>query len=426
MLKDTLTVLRGTVAAQALGILALPLLTRLFTPEAFGQLQLYLSVVGILLVVTAMRYEIALLRAEGDAEFTATLQLCGLINFSVALLVAAGCALVAAQPGLVGPSVRELLWFLPAGVLLGGLVQTIGYLPLRHKAYAAGASAKVMQAVGNVVGAVGIGVTAPFTGGLVTSDLLGRVASICSLARHRSLFTRETWQRPQLQALRAAALRFREFPLVAVPGGLINAAGGTMTALLMYGAFDAAVSGQYGLVERSLMLPVGMVAVAVSQVFIADLSASLRDGGGNALRLYRGVVRRMFMLGLLPAALVGLFAPAVFAIAFGPTWALAGEMARIMAPLVLVALVTSSVNMAVMILGWQKVQLGWELARLVAVSAAWLSIVRLDLPPTVAIGAHVAVSVLMNLAYLWLADHMLRRHASQCPMAHCGRANVNQ
>ena len=221
------------------------------------------------------------------------------------------------------------------------------------------------------------------------------------------------------------ALVFREFPLVAVPGGLINAAGGTMTALLMYGAFDAAVSGQYGLVERSLMLPVGMVAVAVSQVFIADLSASLRDGGGNALRLYRGVVRRMFMLGLLPAVLVGLFAPAVFAIAFGPTWTLAGEMARIMAPLVLVALVTSSVNMAIMILGWQKVQLGWELARLVAVSAAWLSIVKLDLPPTVAIGLHVAVSVLMSLAFLWLADHMLRRHASQFPMAPCGRAILN-
>ena len=43
MLKNTLTVLRGTVVAQAIGFMALPILTRLFTPEAFGQLQLYQS-----------------------------------------------------------------------------------------------------------------------------------------------------------------------------------------------------------------------------------------------------------------------------------------------------------------------------------------------------------------------------------------------
>ena len=411
VLKNTLTVLRGTVVAQAMGFIALPLLTRLFTPEAFGQLQLYQAALTLLLVVAAMRYEIALLRAADDAEFTATLQLCLLINVAVALVVAVACAVGTAIGGLIPASAMQVLWLLPVGVLLGGCVQTLGYLTLRHKAFGAGASAKMAQAGGYVAGGVGIGLAAPLPIGLVMADLLGRVANIGTLALHRSIFPAAIFALPTRRTLRRVAMKFREFPLVSVPGGLINAAGGTMTALLMYGAFDASVSGQYGLVERSLMLPVGMVAVAVSQVFTADLSASLRDGGAQALGLFRSVVRRMFLMGLAPALAVGLLAPWVFGHLFGTNWVLSGEFARIMAPLLLVSLITGSVNMAIMILGWQKVQLGWEMVRLAVVALAWLGVVHFGLKPALAVAMHVAANMSMNLLYLWLADHMLRRHA---------------
>ena len=175
MLKNTLTVLRGTVAAQAIGFIALPLLTRLFTPEAFGQLQLYQAALTLLLVVAAMRYEIALLRAADDAEFTATLQLCWLINLAVAVMVALVCAVGTVIDGLIPASAVQVLWLLPVGVLLGGWMQTLGYVILRHKAFAAGASAKVAQAGGYVAGGLGIGFAAPVATGLVIADLLGRI-----------------------------------------------------------------------------------------------------------------------------------------------------------------------------------------------------------------------------------------------------------
>jgi len=412
MLKNTLTVLRGTVVAQVLGFLALPLLTRLFTPEAFGQLQLYQVSMSLLLVVAAMRFEIALLRATDGRELTATLQLCSVINLMVALCAALCWLAVQLLPVRLSDTTRQLLLWLPAGVLLGGAVQTLGYLALRRKAFASGANAKIAQAGGTVVGSVGIGILSPMSIGLVIGDLCGRLASIVTLCAHRGLFDAAFFKAPRKADLWQAVRKYREFPLVSMPGSLINTAGGTMTALLMYGAFDAAIAGQYGLVERSLMLPVGMVAVAVSQVFSADLSAGMRDGGSQALALYRGVVRRMLLLGIGPALLVGLFAPLAFGLLFGSDWALAGELARIMAPLLLVSLVTGAVNMALTILGWQKVQFGWDLTRLAAVSSAWWCIVHFGLPATTAVGVHVAVSIGMSLLYLWLADHMLRRQFS--------------
>jgi len=334
-----------------------------------------------------------------------------LINVAVALVVGVVCAVGAAIGGLFPSSAMQLLLLLPIGVLLGGCVQTLGYVSLRHKAYRAGASAKITQAGGFVTGGLGIGMTAPLLTGLVIADLLGRLTHIGTLALYRAMLPAGSFARPSQRAMGRVAKKFREFPLVSVPGGLINTAGGAMTAFLMYGVFDAAVAGQYGLVERSVMLPVGMIVGAVSQVFSADLSASLRDGGAQALGLFREIVRRMFLLGLAPAIAIALLAPWVFGHLFGPTWVLSGEFARIMAPLLLISLTAGSVNMAITILGWQKVQLGWEVARLLAVALAWSLVLHLEMKPEMAVAAHVAVSVLMSLLYLWLADYMLRHHA---------------
>ncbi len=49
MLGNTLKILRGTAAAQLVGFVALPLLTRLFTPESFGLFQLFQGAMGLML-----------------------------------------------------------------------------------------------------------------------------------------------------------------------------------------------------------------------------------------------------------------------------------------------------------------------------------------------------------------------------------------
>jgi O-antigen/teichoic acid export membrane protein len=412
MLKNTLTVLKGTVVAQALGFMALPFLSRVFAPEAFGMFQLYQSILSLLLVFAAMRFEVALLSANDGVELVATAQLCGIINVIIALITLIICGVVWIYPGSLTVATQQVLWFMPIAVLLGGALQTLGYLALRHREFGHGASAKMAQASGYLGTSIGFGAIAPISYGLIIADLVGRLVSIVSLILRRSIIDSACFRRPKKSELFSAARKFIKFPLVSVPGGLINAGGAAITSVLMYGFFDASVSGQYGLVERSLMLPVGMIAVAVSQVFTADLSAIVRDGGTNASALLRTVMGRMFMLGIVPASIVALFGPFLFTLIFGEKWKLAGEFARILAPLALASLVSGSVNMAIMILGWQKVQFGWEVARLLVVSLAWICIVNFNLKSTEAVALHCIASVSMSVLYLWLADFMLRRHGA--------------
>lgn len=59
----------GTAAAQAIGILVLPVVTRLYTPADFTVLAFYSSILGIVAGVACLRLDIAipLTKSDGDA-----------------------------------------------------------------------------------------------------------------------------------------------------------------------------------------------------------------------------------------------------------------------------------------------------------------------------------------------------------------------
>ena len=58
--RGVVTLASGTAAAQLLTVLALPLITRLYSPADYGTLAVYSSTITLLLVVASLRYEVAI------------------------------------------------------------------------------------------------------------------------------------------------------------------------------------------------------------------------------------------------------------------------------------------------------------------------------------------------------------------------------
>ena len=400
-------VLQGTAVAQAIGMLVLPVLSRLYPPAAFGHLQFFATTLSLALVAVTLRYEVAILQAASQDDAKALVRLCIWINGATALLSAIVCFTLLTFFGPWGVGTRTVLWLLTPGIALAGLLQTLGYLPLRLKDFRVGAGAKVVQAVAYAALALGTGLVLPSAVGLTVADLSARGVAAALIwwwcARHGISLS----GRVARGALKAAAWAHREMPRYAVPGGIINTAGGVLTPIMMYATFDASTLGQYALVERSLMLPVGMVAVAVSQVFSADLAEQLRGGSGAANQSFRRVVASMARIGLVPAFVVGLAAPWLFPRLFGAQWAAAGEYAQLLAPLLFASFVTAPVNMAIMLAGRQRMQMAWEVCRLLTIAAAWVAVSLWNLGPHTAIALHVASGVCMCLLYLTMADRVL-------------------
>ena len=105
MFRPVLNIMKGSALAQVVGFLILPLLSRSFGPEIFGQYQVYQAVITMFIVVVMFRYEIAILRAGEGRELTEVLALCSLLIL-VTTFVPFGTANLNASFGNVAPGVH--------------------------------------------------------------------------------------------------------------------------------------------------------------------------------------------------------------------------------------------------------------------------------------------------------------------------------
>src|SRR5690554_6180591 len=127
--KNILTLLSGTMLAQALPVAISPILSRLFTPEDFGVLALYVAITAIFGAVANGRYELAIMLPQEDSEARVIVALgvliaCGLSLFLMVVVLFFGgwIAQTLGQDGSVW-----WLYFAPLSVLLIGTFNMLNY-----------------------------------------------------------------------------------------------------------------------------------------------------------------------------------------------------------------------------------------------------------------------------------------------------------
>ncbi len=120
--SDVLKLVGGTTFAQALAILAVPVLTRIYAPEAFGVAALSTAITGIVAVISGLRYELAIMLPEKDEDAANVLGLSLLIVAGMSALM--GLVVWLGQEWLVrllnAPGLAPYLWLAQIAVFLSG------------------------------------------------------------------------------------------------------------------------------------------------------------------------------------------------------------------------------------------------------------------------------------------------------------------
>lgn len=417
MIRHIASVMRGTVLAQGLGLLILPLLTRLYNPADFGHFQLYQSATLLLVVFVSLRFEVALLRAQPGPELRATLALC-LISTSAVTLLTTVSAAVAFE---LWPSLYEQLPISPLlvgiAVFLIGTFQFLGFLVTREHMYSVSANSKIAQAVGYSALASALG-TLRVSLGLIIADALARLCGSLYLIRTLRARGVLTMRDTSLATIKAAAWKFREFPLITVFGGLINSLGAIITPVMIYANFSPEVAGQFALVERSLSFPIAIVVGAVSQVYMATFARQIRDDPCQLRKSFHNLLGMLVLVSLGPAVVAFLLAPTLFSLVFGAEWQLAGQLARIMIPAYLAIFVYGGVNMTVMLLGRQVLQTAWEVFRLTCMLVLWGLIVKPSMSVEAVVTMHAFILGGTSLLFIAIAEYSIRRGPTKAALGY--------
>ncbi|PTK21419.1 oligosaccharide flippase family protein, partial [Staphylococcus saprophyticus] len=85
--KNVITLMTGTLMGQLLIILTLPVITRLYSPEQFGEYSNMVAIISILGVITTLRYDIAMAITDKREERNNLLYLSLILNLVISIFI---------------------------------------------------------------------------------------------------------------------------------------------------------------------------------------------------------------------------------------------------------------------------------------------------------------------------------------------------
>ncbi|MGC9341488.1 MAG: lipopolysaccharide biosynthesis protein [Bacteroidales bacterium] len=328
----------GTTLSQSIILLATPLITRLYTPDDLGILGVFTSFLTISLVVSSLRYEIAIPLPTKDHDAFNLLVIAILINVGISILIIPFIVFFA-QPIATLISVPEIsswLYLLPVGLLFAGLYKALYYWNIRKSKFGTLSKTKFIQSF-SMVG-IQLAAFKLASLGLILGQIAGRTAGFSTMVKDLwkkdyYLFSHVNWK-----SLRRMAKRYVKLPMYSTWNGFFNTAGMQLPPVFFAALFSPAAAGIYAIMTRVLTLPINLISNAVADVFFSSASRSYQEGKLSEIieKIYGFLIEL-----IIPVALILIFSgPIIFSFVLGKEWMEAGILARWFAPWMVFAFIT--------------------------------------------------------------------------------------
>lgn len=413
--KSVLLMSSATGLGQGLVILAAPILTRLYSPDDFGVLGVYVSILGIVSVIASLRYEQAIPLPKSDVVAINVLV--------VALVIVGGTGLMAGIAILLlGPQIAAwtniageqfTLFVIPLGICLIGAFQVLNNWAVRQKAFGRIARTTLLQGGGSVTTQLALGAFGAGATGLIIGQVVGRTAGIGSLVK----VIRDDPTRPaqgvSVRSLRRVARRYRRFPMIFTWSALLNSLGLMGPAILLAAYYGTAVVGWYALVQRVLGVPTALLGRSVTNVFFSESARLAREAPAELSRLFLSVLKKLTLLGFVTIVPLGLASPWAFPFIFGTEWVSAGRYALILSPMILLQFLSSPFGVILAVLERQNLAILREIIRVVLVATALLVAKTQGFSPEQAIMSLSAAGVISYLFHLFVSWLAIRQRVTE-------------
>lgn len=403
LVKSILVMVSGTAGAQALTIAFTPLVTRLYSPEAIGELGAFVALLNVLLPLAALTLPAAIVLPRRDETAVRLMQLC--LSATVALAVAVFITVALFHPRIAGglnfTSPSEYLLLLPVAMLFAGAYQVLQQWLIRRGQFKRIARVAILQSFLVNGSKVGAGLLAPFALTLIIIQTLGQAFFVLLLSRYRP--PQGLAKKARLKVAFNTLLRkFRQFPLFQMPQQALNAVSISLPVLLLTSLFSPAVAGWYTLSRTIMSAPSVMLGRAVGDVYYPRLAQLHQSGRSLTAPLVKGTLA-LLALGVVPFGVVVVWGPQLFALAFGQQWQTAGEMAQWLALWVWVMFANPPALKAIMVLHKQHLALIINVITLTLRITALVAAAKLYNSMLLAVAGYALVSLLHNLLIIGLA-----------------------
>ncbi|TVT28910.1 oligosaccharide flippase family protein [Salinicoccus cyprini] len=355
-IKNLFTLMTGTLAGQAIIILTMPIISRIYSPASFGIYSSTVAIINIIAVATTLRYEIAIAISKDLKERYILFSLSLIVNvlFTIALAI-----ILLLVNFLFSMFSYFIIFYIVISVFLIGLLQIFTNIGVSYNEFKVVSFTKFSQSFTQVL----IQLVGYF---FKENSFFLFLGYTFGKANGLTLLANKTYSHLNIKLLskkelKKVAYKFRRFPLYVLPSSLINAFTSNIVVILILVVYGGFYAGIYGFVMRIINAP----SQLISKSFNNALYKFSHDSNIHQLRKVYLITASSIAIFISLILLIFLSVKInIFTFFFGEEWAYVN---KIITPLLFMMIFQFSViplSEILTILNKQNIKLAWDIIKL--------------------------------------------------------------
>jgi O-antigen/teichoic acid export membrane protein len=328
--KDSLILGIGTLISGLIPVVGAVFLMKLYSPEAYGQLSVFISYYFVLSTFSTGRYEQSIILPEtwqeGARLTWAAIGISFLVNvfFLLLLLILP----VSLKIKIAVETLGSYQYLIPFCSFLYATSQSLFYYANRSKNYRLMSFGKMANNFSQVGFQITFALLKVTFSGLIIGRVAGRIFGVLAyLKASAAIFQAQVFN---LVEIKTSITRYASFPKHLSLSYLFSSLFQQIPTLFVAAHYGAFYAGQLAIATQIIAAPNALVANAIGDVFRKEAIDQYRDNGSFS-KLFKKIATVLFSVAIIPFGLLVLFADDVFAF-YDQDWILAGEFVQYLAP----------------------------------------------------------------------------------------------
>lgn len=355
--RNVMSLATGTLAAQLITILCSPIVTRLFLPEEYGILILFVSITSFISSISMFRYENAIVLSKTDNGAMNVISLCiSLLLFSVLISSIIFISLAIFSADIVAKEhISNWYILIPLFVFIQGGRMILNNWNIRKNQYKKMSGGSIIRTSSANALNITIGTFNLISkGGLIFGTVVGQSLETIYLILVNRRIIRLSIKNISYNRIKGAFIKYINLFKINTPHILVDSLRNYASPIIISYYFSEQILGYYSLMFSIIMLPATLLGSTISQVFYSRLAYKY-SRKEDVMPLVLNVIKANLLIAIFPTLAIFFFGEELFSFVFGTDWEVAGQYASALSMYMYIYFVSSSISIIPYVIDKMKI-----------------------------------------------------------------------
>ncbi|HDG2496840.1 TPA: type 8 capsular polysaccharide synthesis protein Cap8K [Staphylococcus aureus] len=361
---DSFLMILSSGIAQVILIITTPIITRLYSPTEFGEFTIFSNIAMILIPIINARYDLLIVNTKNDRSANILSQ----ISFLISLLILLILIPIFAISAWLYPNFILDFIFIIIMLFLVSLTNIFTNYLNKERKYKVLSLINVFRAGSMALLQIIFGLLALGSLGLIIGFSLSYIAGITlgykAFKKHFNIVRDK-------EETKALFLENKNQLVYSTPSILLNSLSFSVVVFFIGILYTNTEVGIYGMAIRVLGIPVTIISLGLSKIFMQQANDYYIEYGNfrNLLLKFSSILVIVSIILYVP---LYLFSEELVNILLGHSWVDAITVIKIVIPLFVIRLIVSTVSLSVIVLQKQQLELILQALFLIGTTATFV------------------------------------------------------